>query len=135
MNAMLANQGAMAYTQVNRISGVEGANPHQLVDMLMEGALDKISVAKGLMTRNEIAAKGFAISRAIAIVDGLRSSLDKAGGEISTNLDALYDYMQKLLMDANQQNETKPLDEVTKLLSDLRVSWNSIPDEFRTHHK
>lgn len=132
MNAMLANQGAMAYTQVNRISGVEGANPHQLVDMLMEGALDKISVAKGLMTRNEIAAKGFAISRAITILDGLRNSLDDAGGEITTNLNDLYDYMQRRLMDANQQNDTQPLDEVTKLLSDLRVSWNGIPENLHT---
>ena len=132
MNAMLANQGAMAYTQVNRISGVEGANPHQLVDMLMEGALDKISVAKGLMARNEIAAKGFAISRAIAILDGLRNSLDDAGGEITTNLNDLYDYMQRRLMDANQENDTQPLDEVTKLLSDLRVSWNSIPENLHT---
>lgn len=132
MNAMLANQGAMAYTQVNRISGVEGANPHQLVDMLMEGALDKISVAKGLLTRNEIAAKGFAISRAIAILDGLRNSLDDAGGELTTNLNDLYDYMQRRLMDANQQNDTQPLDEVTKLLSGLRVSWNGIPENLHT---
>ncbi|HID82253.1 MAG TPA: flagellar export chaperone FliS [Chromatiales bacterium] len=132
---MLANQGAMAYTQVNRISGVEGANPHQLVDMLMEGALDKISVAKGLMTRNEIAAKGLAISKAIAILDGLRGSLDEAGGEITTNLNDLYDYMQRRLMDANQQNDTQPLDEVTKLLSDLRVAWNSIPEDLHMGSK
>lgn len=134
MNAILSNQGAMAYSQINRVSGIEGADPHRLVDMLMEGALDKIAVAKGLMARNEIAAKGLAISKAIAILDGLRSSLDEAGGEITTNLDNLYEYMQRRLTEGNLQNDTRPLNEVTKLLSDLRVAWNSIPEELRTRN-
>ena len=132
MNAMLANHGASAYQQVNRFSGIEGASAHQLIEMLLKGALDKIAAAKGFMARNEWSAKGEIIGKTIAILQELRASLNhEAGGTMARDLDNLYDYIIRALLTANAENDTRKLDEATTLLSDIYESWIKIPMDAR----
>ena len=120
------------YNQVDRVSGVSDADPHRLVQMLLEGALGKIAVVKGLMERKEIAKKGEVISQAVLIVAGLRSSLDlSAGGELAANLDNIYEYIERRLLEANIKNDVTMLDEVSKLLHEIKAGWESIPTELR----
>jgi len=127
MNAM--NRNALnAYAKVQVDTSTEGASPHKLIDLLFEGALFAIANAKGQMQRNETAAKGKSISHAIAIIDdGLKNCLDmKVGGELAQNLRALYEYMSHRLLVANMNNEIEPLEEVTRLLTDIRSAWAMI---------
>jgi flagellar protein FliS len=120
------------YGQVATQAGVAVADPHRLIQMLMEGALEKIATARGLMVRGEVAKKGAQITWAISIIDGLRASLDhKAGGDIATNLDDLYDYMERRLFQANLDNDTDMLDEVSSLLREIKNAWDAIPDDVR----
>ena len=62
------------------------------------------------------------------IIDsGLRAALDKkAGGEIAEGLDALYEYMGSRLLQANLKNQVDILEEVQRLLGELRGAWNAI---------
>jgi flagellar protein FliS len=55
----------------------------------------------------------------------------KAGGEVSHNLDALYDYMCRRLMQANASNKPEWLDEVSRLLNEIRSAWLQIPAQGR----
>lgn len=111
---------------------IENASPHALIRMMMEGALDRIASAKGCMERGAIPEKGTQIGLVISIIDGLRVSLDKqAGGELAENLDRLYDYMMRRLLEANLRNEPAYLDEVADLLREVKDAWNAIPEEFR----
>ena len=123
-----ARHAVNAYSRVGTETGVIVANPHKLVLMLFEGARLAIAEAALHMQRNEIAAKGGAISKAIMIVDhGLKASLDvKAGGEIAEKLYALYDYMINRLLVANLRNEPKALEEVGGLLAELHGAWEAI---------
>jgi len=110
-------------------TGVESANPHRLIQMLMEGALGKIAAAKGNMERGEIQAKGDQIGSAISILEGLKSSLDKEkGGEIAQNLEDLYLYMERRLIEAHTANDTAILDEVADLLRHIKEAWDAIGD-------
>ena len=130
MNAM--NRNALnAYAQISVDGSVATASPHQLITMLFDGALLSIAAARGHMQRKEIAAKGAAISKAIAIIDeGLKLSLDmKAGGDLAQKLDALYEYMCLRLLFANLKNDLEPLDEVSSLLNDLKSAWVEIDPE------
>jgi flagellar secretion chaperone FliS len=130
MNAVAAMK---QYKQVSVHSGIMDASPHRLVQMLMEGALEKIALARGYMANNEIANKGENIGKAIAIVDGLQASLNKdLGGEIAANLGHLYNYMQQRLVVANLRNDKSILDEVASLMADIKMGWDGIPDEFKT---
>jgi len=121
------------YRQVGVQNSISDASPHRLVQMLMEGALDRISTAKGNMQRGEFTEKGRFISSAISIIDGLRSSLDlDKGGEIATNLDDLYDYMNRRLLEANINNDESLLEEVHKLMSEIKSGWDGIASEAAT---
>ena len=125
-------RGAKHYRQVAVQSGVVGANPHRLIQMLLAGALEKLAVAKGNMERGEIATKGRNIGLAISIIDGLKGSLDhEKGGEIAKNLDGLYEYMAFTLVQANVKNESAMLDEVAALLLEIKGAWDTIPAEFQ----
>ncbi|PKM10169.1 MAG: flagellar export chaperone FliS [Gammaproteobacteria bacterium HGW-Gammaproteobacteria-3] len=116
------------YKQVGTRVGADSADPHQLIVMLYDGALERIAVAKGAMERNEIEIKGQKIGRAIAIIDGLKASLDnEKGGDIAANLNDLYSYMQRRLFEANSENSQSILDEVADLLKEVRQAWMAIP--------
>lgn len=130
MNYSGKSSALQQYGQVSAQSGVAYATPHRLIHMLFDGALDKLALARGHMQRGEVALKGSHIGWAISIIDGLRMSLDKeAGGEIAQNLDALYDYMQRRLLQANLKNDAEILGEVSSLLRTLKDAWGQIPEE------
>lgn len=120
--------GANAYAKVGVETGVVAASPHKLIVMLFDGALTALAVALQHMQTGSIAGKGQAISKAIAIIDsGLRASLNKeAGGEIAQSLDALYEYMSTRLMTANLENRPEMIEEVQRLLKDLKGAWEAI---------
>ncbi len=120
------------YSSVGSYTGVTDADPHQLVLMLLDGALRKISTVKGLMTRKEIARKGEVIGQALSIIAGLRSSLNlSAGGELAANLDNIYEYIERRLLEANLKNDVALLDEASKLLHEIKTGWEAIPPESR----
>lgn len=111
-------------------TGVESASPHRLIQMLMDGALEKIARAKGFMQRGDIRSKGQQIGWAISIIQGLKASLNKEdGGEIAQNLEDLYIYMQQCLIDSNRDNNVAKLDEVTSLLRQIKEAWDAIGDQ------
>ncbi len=121
------------YSSVDSYTGVTDADPHQLVQMLLDGVLRKISTVKGLMIRKEIAKKGEVLGQALSIVAGLRSSLNLSdGGELATNLDDIYEYIERRLLEANLKNDVAILDEASKLLHEIKTGWESIPPESRT---
>lgn len=136
---MVKSRMKSALSQYNSVSvstGIEDATPHRLVQMLMEGALDKIAAAKGHMARNEVADKGRFISWAISIISGLQSSLDmEAGGELSRNLDDLYDYMVRRLGEAGAKNDPMILDEVSSLLLEVKSAWDVIPTQLNAENR
>jgi len=123
-----ARKAVDAYAQVGVETGVASADPHKLILMLYDGALAAICAARLAINRSEIPAKGAAISKAIAIVDGgLKASLDvEAGGALAKRLADLYDYMISRLLAANLHNDTTLLDEVAHLLEELRSAWAQI---------
>lgn len=125
MNASMAmNQ----YKEVRVQSSVMDATPHRLIQMLMEGVLEKIALAKGNILRKEIAQKGENIGKAITIVGGLQASLDKEkGGELAENLNSLYGYMSQRLLMANLQSDEAILDEIADLMLEIKAGWDAIP--------
>jgi|SRR5690625_5259026 len=125
------NSGIRQYRQVGA-QGASYADPHQLVKMLMDGALDRLAQAKGAMQQGNVTEKGVLLSKAIQIVGGLQSSLDeRRGGDIAAHLAGLYDYMTRRLLHVNLHDDMDALDEVAQLMRELRNAWNEIPPEAR----
>lgn len=120
------------YQKVNIHTMIEGASPHRLIQMLMEGALEKMYIARTLMEAGEIGPKAENITWAISIIDGLRISLDKElGGEIAQNLEDLYDYMVRRLIEANLKNDTGMVEEAIDLMKQVKEAWDAIANTQR----
>lgn len=124
------------YKKMGTHVAAESADPHQLIQMLLDGAIERINAAKFHIQNNDKRQQGEQISKAISILDGLKVSLDmEKGGEIAANLESLYDYMQRQLLMANVENKTENLDEVLSLLNEVRSGWAQIPQDIRKSHK
>ena len=124
MNAMTAMR---QYQSVNNQAQAIEADPHRLIQMLIEGGLTRLAQARGAMERNQTALKGELVGKAIAIIGGLRQGLNvEQGGELAVNLDRLYDYMTTRLMEANLKNDPVILEEVSGLLREVKNGWDAI---------
>ncbi|MDR7343771.1 flagellar protein FliS [Pantoea alhagi] len=125
---MYAKQGTHAYAQVDLHSKVAGATPHQLITMLFEGAHSAIVRASLYFENGNIAKRGEMISKAINIIDnGLRSALDfDKGQQIALDLDALYRYMSRTLLNANLNNDSSQLAHVDEILMNIADTWKEI---------
>jgi flagellar protein FliS len=118
---------SMAYARVGVETGVNGASPHQLVAMLYAGLLDTLARARGALREGDLGRKATEISRAVRIVDeGLKASLNPAGGDLTVRLNELYGYLALRLTQANLRSDEALIEECVRLIEPLRDAWTSI---------
>ncbi len=124
---MNARSALNSYSSIQVSSGVEDASSHRLIAMLYDGLLGRIAQAKGALQVKDVETKGKKISEAINILMGLREFLDTVnGGELANNLDALYDYVQRTLMQAHISNSLEKFDECRDLIAEVSGAWAEI---------
>ncbi len=115
------------YRTVGVKCSVNQASPHRLIQMLLEGAMKEITLARAAIGREDQPAKASHITSAHAVIEGLQVSLDKEKGQdIANNLDGLYEYMALRLVEANLKDDDLILDEVLELLSNIKSAWDAI---------
>lgn len=130
------DSGIEQYKKAGTQTSIESASPHRLIQMLLEGAVEKLRSAKRYMQSGDRALKGSHIAWVVSILDGLRMSIDKeAGGEIGRNLDDLYEYMARRLIEANAQNDLDALDEVSVLLFEIKSAWDAVPEAMQAQQE
>jgi flagellar protein FliS len=116
-------RAAQTYIQTQ----VNSRSPLELVVMLYEGLIRFTTEARGAIERRDLAAKRTAMSRALAVLSELQSTLNmNDGGDLARSLDGLYSYMNARMLDASMQNDVVPLDETLKLAGTLREAWIEI---------
>lgn len=119
----LQARGASAYIQTQ----VQSRSPLELVVMLYDGALRFLTEARNAMEQQDMARKRQGMSRALAILSELQSTLNmEQGGEMAVQLDALYTYLNGRMLDASMKNDPAAIDECLKLLGTLRGAWAEI---------
>ncbi len=124
----VSSRAASAYRQVGVESGVDGASPHMLIKMLFDGLTQSLNAARGALQRGDVPEKGRQIGKAVRILEeGLKMGLNPAqGGEIASNLGALYDYCVGRLTLANVRNDAALVEEVARLIAPVAQGWNEI---------
>jgi flagellar secretion chaperone FliS len=131
MGGFSSASAVRAYANVGLETDVNSAHPHRLIEMLFDGALLALARARQGMMAKDIAARGAATSKAIQIInEGLKASLIHNDGingdELASNLHALYDYMGRRLLFATLKNDLGAINEVSRLLTELKDAWNAI---------
>ena len=128
MFTSVSTRAASAYKRVAAETSVQGADPHQLVELLFDALLQSLAAARGAMSRGDVNGKGLAIGKAVRIIEeGLKAGLNlKGGGELAANLQALYEYSIRRLTQANLRNDIAVIEEVTQLIEPVASSWKLI---------
>ena len=118
-----------AYLSTRASSSVHDASPHKLITLLFDACQENLAVAKGAIERKEIKKKAEAIKKAIDIVVRLQASLDfEKGEQIAIRLDDLYTFCTNRLAMANAMNDVTMIDEVYRVISELKAGWASISE-------
>ena len=113
--------------QANRENEILSADPLELVQILYRGALAEIGDARRQLRAGNVAARSRAIMQANSILGELAVAVDHSNGaEVGRNLVELYDYVQRLLNDANYRQVDPPLAEAERLLTTLLEAWTTV---------
>jgi flagellar protein FliS len=116
-------RGAEAYRQTEARS----RSPLELVVMLYDGALRFLGEAHDAAARQDARTRALKLSRVLAIVGELQSTLNvEKGGDVAVELDRLYTYIRGRILDVTMKNDLTGIDETQKLLTALRESWSKI---------
>ena len=127
----LAHTAVSQYQDTDN-SSIAYADPHVLILRLMDGAIERIAQAKGAIQQKNAEAKGKLIGKAIGIIAGLDACLDRdLDNQLVTNLEALYEYMNSRLLEANVENDITSLEEVGRLMGEIRSAWVQIPQDVK----
>jgi len=113
-----------AYMNQYQNNQILNSSPEQILIMLYDGSIRFCRQAMLAMDEGQKTIQAEKISRAMAIVCEFSNTLNfEAGGEIATDLDALYAFMTRELTRANIENDRKALETVEDLLAGLRETW------------
>lgn len=112
---------ADAYNQYKE-NTVYTASPEELTLMLYNGLVKFIMLAQAGIDEHDMEKTNTNIIKAQNIVLNFQNTLDMKY-EVSQNLDLLYDFMYRRLVEANIKKDKSMLDEVLGLVKDLRDTW------------
>tara|TARA_R110001592_G_scaffold175466_1_gene414613 strand:+ start:37600 stop:37995 length:396 start_codon:yes stop_codon:yes gene_type:complete len=118
------------YQAVNTQTSVVDVDRHQLIQLLFDGAIERINMAKARINAKDFEGKNRLINKSIEIVSGLRGFLDlEKGQDLAQNLFDLYVYCEHKLFQANVRNDILILDEVLGHLKRIQEGWSGIRQE------
>lgn len=121
MSESIQDRARQAYAHQN----VDNESALGLVVRIYQFALVECRRSRAAMIEKDWKVKGESLSRLLRSISLLQNSLDpETGGEVASNLDALYVYLMQRIGEANVQRDPTKLEEVEKHLSDLFDAWN-----------
>jgi flagellar secretion chaperone FliS len=121
--ATLAAATSDAYKQQSILT----APPGRLVVMLYDGCIRFLFQSAYAMRQGDRTVSLQRMRKAEAIIDELRVTLDHdKGGEIASNLDAIYGFGRSHLLKAWTDQDADRIDEVSRLMGELRDAWAQI---------
>ena len=122
------NRNLKAYKNNSLQADMSVADPHRIIQLMLQGLLERLAQTKGAIDRKDYEAKSLAVSKAMALINGLQDSLDLSYGKIPEDLFALYEYMKNRLLDSSRDMDKDPIDEIMGLVNTIKSAWDQIPD-------
>lgn len=105
-----------------RNSAVQTASPAKLLIMLYDGAIRFINAGIEGISVADYQKANTNLGKAQSIISELSATLDRSM-PISSNLEALYEYITHLLMKSNIDKNESPAKEALGYLKEMRETW------------
>lgn len=132
MNMAMRNKFVKQYANNFVETAVSEATPHKLVEMLYEGAIKNLTLAKVFIEQKNFGKKSEHSNKALAIINSLRAGVDiEKGGDVAANLYGLYDYCYRRTLEASSKNDVVIVDEVLEHIKTLNEAWKEMPENFK----
>lgn len=123
---------AQLYQSTGVESAVNGASPHGLISLLYKEVFTQLTRANGALERSDSIGASQSMTKALSIVCYLQECLEEeAGGDISRNLNDLYDFCKSKLISANVRRSADDLSAVVKVLKPIQEAWDALPDDVK----
>ncbi|MEO1062693.1 MAG: flagellar export chaperone FliS [Actinomycetota bacterium] len=105
---------------------VSTASPARLVTMLYDRAIQGLDTSHQVLAegRGDLELANKELLHVQRILNELQVTLDhERGGEIASNLDAIYRWSIEQLIEANLTKQAEPVRHVRKAIDDIRDAW------------
>jgi len=112
--------------QAYRKAQVETADQGTLILMCYDGAITFLKKGKHAMLNKDPLICTTFLGKAQNVLWELTNSLNLDAGQIARNLEALYNYMIRRIIEAEYHNKPEVLDEIITYLLELKESWEKI---------
>ncbi|MHC5059833.1 MAG: flagellar export chaperone FliS [Planctomycetota bacterium] len=117
----------MNIVEVYEEKAVSTQNKGRLIVMLYDGAVKFLKQAIHAIESNDFEEKSRNIGRARDIIFELNTVLDmKTGQEVAQNLRQLYNFANRHLTKANNNNDIQMIREVIDMLEKLNQGWRAV---------
>ena len=127
-----AQQALKQYSSVESSSKAYCGSAYDLTKMLFNGCLKSLTLTVFHINHKNYAGKATELSRSLAIINGLQDCLDlEKGGDLAHNLNDLYLYMGKTLLESSVTNDISRIEHIHELLKEVSVGWEAMPLESR----
>ncbi|MEW7864226.1 flagellar export chaperone FliS [Aeromonas diversa] len=120
-----------AYKSQSLEAELSVADPHRIIQLLMQGLLERLALTKGAIERRDLEEKADKVSKSMAIIMGLQDSLDFKYDDISKQLYQSYEFMKQRLLDASRDMDPEPVQEIIDMMLVIKSAWDAIPLEER----
>lgn len=110
---------------VYKQNSVTTASPGELTLMLYNGCLKFLHKAKEAIVEKNIVEKNKNLQKAQAIINEFMLTLNM-DIEVSKNMLALYEYMNRRLIEANVKSDIAIIEEVEGLVTEFRDTWKEV---------
>ncbi|HEH9416809.1 TPA: flagellar export chaperone FliS [Aeromonas sobria] len=117
-----------AYKATSVAADLAVADPHRVIQLMMQGVLERLAQVKGAIERRDMEAKAVFVSKAQGLLHGLQDVLDMSQGELAEDLYRLYSYMDERIWDASLALDSAPIDEVIALMVTIKSGWDQLPE-------
>lgn len=118
--SLLAEQARRAY----QVTAIQQDDPLGLVVRLYDGMIGFLRKGADHLQGGRRGPAAEPIRKAADVVGELQAVLDlRRGGEVAFNLDRIYSYCRRRIMEAHLQGDPGGLNEIADLLTPLRDAW------------
>ncbi len=121
---MYTRTGVQAYRETD----IQSMTREKMIVLLYEKLVSDLNEAKAATERGDRVAMTKRINHSQRIISELRNALDHSiGGDISRNLESLYDFMFHEHLEMMVDQETRHVDNCIRVITPLLDAWRNVP--------